>query len=367
MSSPQRYAVVDLETTGGNPITDRVIEVGIVISDGYKIVETFDSLIDPGIPVPPFISKITGIRDEMLTHAPDFRSISDRILEKTEGCCFVAHNASFDYNFLKKEFKLLNLEFDRQVLCSYRTSRKLIKGAPSYGLSNLSNHLNIELKNAHRALADAIATAEILHNLIAIAQNDIITYTDGYYSIPDDLKLKRSQFDELPNGCGIFWFSDQDGSILHVAKAKNIKQKAISKLLRFTGKKFERLAKNAVSVDYEVTGSYTLANLKEWELIKKHQPPFNRKSLVAQGVQYEGDHDIIQISNQNPEDSLKFHFEAGPTSNQKTLFAICNNTPVGYMIADETIQIRDPETILEVLTPIPSDPVVSRFFKHYYN
>ena len=96
------YAIIDLETTGGQPAQDRITEIAIFIHDGEKVVDQFDTLLNPGRPIPFFISQLTGITDDMVRDAPKFHEVARKVVEMTEGCVFVAHNVRFDYSFLKK-------------------------------------------------------------------------------------------------------------------------------------------------------------------------------------------------------------------------------------------------------------------------
>lgn len=158
----QVYVVVDLETTGGAPHSHRVTEIGAVKVQGGKIIEEFQTLVNPERPIPPFISRLTGITDEMVHEAPRFSDIADRFQQFTEGAIFVAHNVKFDYGFIQREFARLDREFQRTQLCTCAGMRKNFPGVKSYGLKNLTQHFQISLDQHHRALCDAKASAELL-------------------------------------------------------------------------------------------------------------------------------------------------------------------------------------------------------------
>ena len=136
------YAVVDLETTGGDFKRDRIIEVAVVLHDGKQIVDTFSSLVNPERAVPEFITRITGISTEMVQDAPKFYEIAKEVVQYTEGNIFVAHNVRFDYSFLKGEFKSLGYNYQRKQLCTVRLARKVFPGLPSYSLGKLCRSLN---------------------------------------------------------------------------------------------------------------------------------------------------------------------------------------------------------------------------------
>ncbi|MEL6806000.1 MAG: 3'-5' exonuclease, partial [Bacteroidota bacterium] len=155
MSKQRLYAIVDVETTGGRATRHRLTEIGIVLFDGEKVIDTFESLINPQTYIPAGITELTGITQEMVEDAPKFHEIAKRIVEMTQGAVFVAHNVSFDYEFLRNEFKRLGYTFSRRKLCTVRLSRKAFPGLRSYSLGNLIRHFGLEVSARHRALADA--------------------------------------------------------------------------------------------------------------------------------------------------------------------------------------------------------------------
>jgi len=139
------YAIVDIETTGGSPQTEKITEIAILLYDGQKIVHEYATLINPEKEIPYFITALTGITNEMVATAPKFYEVAREIVELTENNIFVAHNSSFDYSFIRNEFKQLGYEFKRDQLCTVRLSRKLIPGLKSYSLGNLCDDLNIRI------------------------------------------------------------------------------------------------------------------------------------------------------------------------------------------------------------------------------
>jgi DNA polymerase III subunit epsilon len=160
------YSVIDIETTGTNNQTGKIIEIAIIIFDGQIANKSFVSLINPECYIPKFITNFTGISNEMVTTAPKFYEIAKQIVEITSNKIFVAHNASFDYNFIRKEFKDLGYDFTRKTLCTVELSRKLLPGHPSYSLGKLCNDLNIKINGRHRAEGDALATVELFKKLL---------------------------------------------------------------------------------------------------------------------------------------------------------------------------------------------------------
>ena len=143
-----KYAIIDVETTGGVARYERITEIAIVLHDGEKVVDTFSTLLNPERSIPWSITQLTGINDEMVAHAPKFYEVARKIVEMTEDAVFVAHNVSFDYNFVREEFARLGFTFTRRQLCTVRLARKVFPGLPSYSLSNLKKHFNIAADRA---------------------------------------------------------------------------------------------------------------------------------------------------------------------------------------------------------------------------
>lgn len=158
----QIYVVVDIETTGGSPGAHRITEIGAIKIQGGQIISEFQTLINPERFIPPFISKLTGITDEMVVAAPTFSGIANEFLKFTEEAIFVAHNVRFDYGFIQKEFARLEIDFNRTQLCTCQGMKKAFPGIKSYGLKNLSHHFQITMEQHHRAMSDAKAATELL-------------------------------------------------------------------------------------------------------------------------------------------------------------------------------------------------------------
>lgn len=158
----QRYAVVDVETTGGRANYSRVTEIGVAIVQNGEVVDTWETLVNPGCSIPSKITKLTGITNEMVADAPSFAEIADELADKLEDCIFVAHNVNFDYSFIKHEYSRAGTWFRKPKFCTVQHSRKAFPGLDSYSLANLTRYFDIDLKHHHRALCDATATAKIL-------------------------------------------------------------------------------------------------------------------------------------------------------------------------------------------------------------
>lgn len=156
------YVVLDVETTGGKAGTDRITEIGAVKLQAGEVLDTFNSLINPERPIPAFISRLTGISNAMVEGAPKFADIAAQLSEFLQGAVFVAHNAKFDYGFIRSEFARCEVPFDMPQLCTVVNMRRYYPGLASYSLGKLCTEFDIKLTNHHRALADATATVELL-------------------------------------------------------------------------------------------------------------------------------------------------------------------------------------------------------------
>lgn len=168
------YAVVDIETSGGRAQVDKITEIAIYIHDGRRVVDEFTTLINPEVSIPPFITNLTGINNQMVANAPKFYEVAKKIVLLTEGKLFVAHNAQFDYGFIQAEFKRLGYDYQRNTLCTVKMSRKIIPGLKSYSLGNLCQSVGIPINNRHRAAGDALATIKLLDLLLEKTQGQLI-------------------------------------------------------------------------------------------------------------------------------------------------------------------------------------------------
>lgn len=166
------FSVVDVETTGLSSQQDRVTEIAIVQIQNERIVHTYTSLINPCCPIPPFIQHMTGITDAMVQVAPKFDSIQMELTRLLQGTVLVAHNARFDESFLRAEFSRCDCVFPQLVVVdTVALARRTVKGLQNYRLETLCRHFDLT-PGGHRALGDALATAELLLNLIRLGATE---------------------------------------------------------------------------------------------------------------------------------------------------------------------------------------------------
>jgi DNA polymerase-3 subunit epsilon len=168
------FAVVDVETTGMRAgASDRITEIAVVVVHGGRREVVFDSLVNPGRPIPPAICAITNITNDMVQHAPTFAEVADQVLAALAGRVFVAHNARFDWGFISAEVRRArDLALDGPRLCTVRLARRLVKGVRSCGLDNLTQYFGFANPARHRAAGDALVTADLLDRLLRLAQEE---------------------------------------------------------------------------------------------------------------------------------------------------------------------------------------------------
>ncbi len=293
------YAIIDIETTGSQPSVDRITEIAIFIHDGNQVVDQFDTLINPGRPIPYFISQLTGITDEMVRDAPSFHEVAKQIVQITEGNVFVAHNVRFDYSFVKKEFADLGFNFQRKTLCTVRLSRKLIPGLPSYSLGKLCQSVGIPLEMRHRAIGDAQATSVLFDRLLKIDSDKVNADQEEKpkekSTISKEIKtsllppaVSREMVDALPLEAGVYYFHDEHGEIIYVGKSRSIRKRIIQHFnIDYKSKKSIEFKNRIASISYELTGSELVALLFESDEIKKRKPFYNRaqrRSVFHSGI-----------------------------------------------------------------------------------
>ncbi|WP_268124867.1 exonuclease domain-containing protein [Roseivirga pacifica] len=271
------FAIVDIETTGSAANYGKITEVAILVHDGQRVVDEYQSLINPERGIPPGITALTGISNEMVADAPRFYEVAKEIHMMLEGNIFVAHNVNFDYSFLKKEFEELGAEFKHKKLCSVRLSRKVFPGLRSYSLGKLCDHFGIANHARHRAMGDAKATAELM-DLILENESGEIEYFLKKNSKEADLppNLDKQVFENLPDQTGVYYFHDEHGKVLYVGKANNIK-KRIRGHFSSTDVIYKQGMKDKIfDISFELCGDELVAFLFEAYEIRRLFPPFNK-------------------------------------------------------------------------------------------
>ncbi|WP_288984796.1 exonuclease domain-containing protein [uncultured Flavobacterium sp.] len=276
------YCILDIETTGGQYNEEGITEIAIYKFDGHEVVDQLISLVNPEKPIQPFVVKLTGINNAMLRSAPKFYEIAKRIIEITEGCVLVAHNASFDYRILQTEFRRLGFDYKKPTLCTVELSKKLIPDQASYSLGKLVRALGIPMADRHRASGDALATVKLFKMLMAKDVEKEILKSFVKTEIKSGMSPKLLDIVEnLPSKTGIYYIHNEKGNLIYIGKSKNIKKRVNQ---HFTGSnsKSKKIQRDVYAVNVEETGSELIALLKESEEIKINKPIYNvaqRKSI----------------------------------------------------------------------------------------
>lgn len=271
------YAVVDIETTGGSARLERITEIAVYIHDGKRLIDEYSTLINPERSIPYFITALTGISNEMVEDAPRFFEVAKKIVEITEGNIFVAHNARFDYSFIRQEFSMLGYNFKRPMLDMVSLSRKLLPGHKSYSLGNLCKDLGIEITGRHRASGDALATVRLLELLLESdkAQNNGALVRNRKASKLHPA-LDMTKIADIPEEPGIYYFHNEEGEIIYVGKSCNLCQRVNTHLSNNISYREMEMRSRIADISWERTGSELVALLLESAEIKSRKPLYNR-------------------------------------------------------------------------------------------
>ena len=270
------YAILDIETTGGQFNEEGITEIAIYKFDGHEVVDQFISLVNPEIPIQPFVVKLTGINNAMLRSAPKFYEIAKRIIEITSDCVIVAHNASFDYRILRTEFRRLGYDFEAKSLCTVELAKKLIPEQPSYSLGKLVRALGIPMADRHRASGDAMATTKLFKMLL---EKDVEkTIVKDFIKLEVEKGIAPKLLDilsQMPAKTGVYYIYNEKGTLIYIGKSQNIKKRVNQ---HFTGitTKSKRIQTEVFTITYDETGSELIALLKESQEVKVNRPRYNR-------------------------------------------------------------------------------------------
>lgn len=273
------YAIVDIETTGGHASGCGITEVAIVLHNGQEVIGRYETLINPGVPIPVYITALTGINNSMIATSPSFDQVADKIYNLLQGRVFVAHNVNFDYSFIKYHLAEAGYNYSAPKLCTVRMSRKIKPGLSSYSLGRLCAALEIPLVDRHRAGGDADATAILFSRLLEWDTKSIITGMlkkgAGDQTLPPN--LPKTDFEALPRSPGVYYFKDDKGKVIYVGKAKDLRKRVAQ---HFTGHNPNPQRQNFLRcihhISFEPCGTELMAFLLEALEIKRLWPKYNR-------------------------------------------------------------------------------------------
>lgn len=278
---------VDLETTGANFANDRILEIGIVEVDQNGVRE-WSSLVNPETGIPPFITQLTGIDAGMVRSAPVFSALAQEVLDKLSGKLFVAHNARFDYSFLKREFLRLGISFRANVLCTVKLSRKLFPEHHRHSLETLVSRYGITVDARHRALADARVLSDLWQRWHALKPETTIQAAVeaivGRPQLPP--QLDASIIDDLPESPGAYALLGRTGELLKIKRASNLRQQALSHFQPTS--RDARLIRDTWNIAWRESAGEFGARIGEFELSAQTRAPMDE--LCAWQLQRREDH-----------------------------------------------------------------------------
>lgn len=297
---PQNLAFVDIETTGTSLSHDRIIEIGILRVEKNKLVKTFQTLINPQTHVSPFITDMTGIVSRELENAPTFYEVRDEILDVLKGATFVAHNARFDYGFLRHEFKRHETTFFSKHFCTVKLSRALFPRYKRHNLDSIIERFGFTCKKRHRAFDDAKILWDFYQLICKQFDNekllkafDIITKNP---SLP--IGVSKDIIDKLPDSPGVYQFYDKNNAVLYIGKSVNIKNRVQSHFINdHTTSKGMNMCQQVRDITYIKTAGELGALILESHLIKKLQPLYNRQLRLS--------HKMIALTEIETKDKFK--------------------------------------------------------------
>jgi len=280
MDLPKNLTFVDIETTGGSITFDRIIEIGILQVRDNKLERTYQTFLNPDRALPPEITNLTGISAADLEGAPSFFDIKDELMDYFEDTVFVAHNARFDYGFLKQEFLRFGQRFTQKQLCTVKLSRLLYPEFRHHNLDSIIERFKFEIENRHRAFSDAKILWEFYQKIQTVFPFEKLTQAVSHIikkpNIPP--KLKDFKYSDIPESAGVYIFYGENGQPLYVGKSKNIRDRVLSHFSLSTGDSSEMKIYNTTeSMEFIQTAGELGALLKESEKIKKLMPLYNRR------------------------------------------------------------------------------------------
>lgn len=274
------YAIVDIETTGGHASANGITEIAVVLHDGIRITERFETLVNPGVEIPVYIRALTGISNEMVYEAPPFAAVAERIYSLLQNRIFIAHNVNFDYSFLRHHLAAAGYQLQCKKLCTVRLGRKIFPGLPSYSLGRFTRSMGIEIENRHRAMGDAEATATLFSMMLREQDSDqhinaMLNQRSKEQSLPPN--LAKQQVDQLPMTPGVYYFHNQKGKVIYVGKAKNLKKRVCSHFQNNSaGRQKQEFLRHIHNITFQECGTELMALILESVEIKRLWPENNR-------------------------------------------------------------------------------------------
>ncbi|MBS1847350.1 MAG: DEDD exonuclease domain-containing protein, partial [Actinobacteria bacterium] len=286
------FCIIDVETTGGTPRDGAITEIGAVRLRGGVCEATFSSLVDPGMPIPSFITELTGIRTDMVDGAPPFRAVAADLVEFVGDAVIVGHNVRYDLGFLGAELERSgHRRFENASVCTLALARRLVRAeVPNCRLGTLADALRLDHRPSHRALDDALATGDLLMVLLDRAGSHGVLGLDDLLDWPrlaghpHIAKLRLTE--SLPHAPGVYLFRDRVGNVLYVGKATDLRARVRSYFSSDDRRKVGDLLRSTTSIDHEVGVHPLAAAVREVRLIAEHLPRFNSHATRWRSMAY---------------------------------------------------------------------------------
>jgi len=276
----QPAVIVDLETTGANASEDRITEVGVIEVAGGEVLGEWSTLVNPQAPIPPFIETMTGITNAMVRSAPAFGDLADELAERLGGRLFIAHNARFDYGFIRNEFRRIDRPFRETMLCTVKLSRRLWPEHRSHGLDAIIARHGIACEARHRALGDARALWRFLRFVrgeFPAGRLDAVVreLTRGPATPPH---LDPERLAAIPDAPGVYRFLGESGAVLYTGKSVSLRSRVLAHFAAdHASAKDMRLSLEVRDVDWIATAGELGALLAESRIVKDRLPLHNRR------------------------------------------------------------------------------------------
>ena len=268
------FAIVDLETTGSDPATDRVTEIAVLEINDMALTGQWSTLVNPGGRLPGPIQALTGITQEMVDRAPRFAQIAGELYERLAGRVFVAHNVRFDYGFLRREFDRAGLKYVAKTLCTVRLSRRLYPGRHGHDLDSLIERHGFECEARHRAGPDAAVLWQFLRAAAAEHGDDVLEVAARQVSRQPTLPphLERGAIDAIPEAPGVYLFYDEGSAPLYIGKSRAMRSRVLQHFIAASS-----WTPRVRRIEWQRTAGELGALLREAALVKELEPVYNRQ------------------------------------------------------------------------------------------
>jgi len=281
-----KFAVIDIECTGGKWGEERIIDVAIFVLEDGEVIDQFASLVNPETSIDPYVTKLTGITNKMVRTAPKFYELAKRIVKITEGCTFVAHNIGFDYRIFQQEFEALGFDYHRATLDTIPYAERIFPEWENYGLKTVSKELGLVNLARHRAEGDARLTLDLLKILLEKDRESLI---EKVFVSEQESKGKnpfKEQVKNLQNKVGMYYIYNELGEVIYIGNSKDL-QNSVNRHFVADNKVALALQKEAVKLEVEDLGNEAISEMLFHETVEKHRPIYNavkKRKFLSFGV-----------------------------------------------------------------------------------